>query len=94
MKEGLEILGVSQDELEEYLNPSEKNQNMFNNLNNILEGEDIQCDIILNLYNSLIDKISSLEKQLKINMITSNNSGFGPFTNTNMKMNTNKDDFI
>jgi chromosome segregation ATPase len=63
-KEGMDILGVSQDELHEYLNPSEK-VDMFDRLNSLLEKEIIEPETFLDIYHTLKDKIFGFEKILK-----------------------------
>jgi hypothetical protein len=63
-KEGMDILGVSHDELHEYLSPNEK-VNMFDKLNTLLDQEIIESDPFIEIYYTLKDKIFGYEKILK-----------------------------
>jgi chromosome segregation ATPase len=70
LKEGLDILGVTQDELEEYISPnyntSEKFE-IYDRVNSLLDSEKVEAETLMNLYNMLKEKISMIEKNIVLN---------------------------
>jgi hypothetical protein len=62
IQEGLNILGVTQDELDEYLSPK---ADLHEKVNQILSEEEIDSDRLIEIYYTLKEKIFEFEKILK-----------------------------
>ena len=66
-KEGLDILGVSPDELNEYLNPKD-DVNIYERICNLIESDDLNPDELVEIYYTIKDKIFDFQNILKKQM--------------------------
>jgi chromosome segregation ATPase len=90
MKEGLEILGVGNDDLDEYLNPniSNKKLDMFERINNLLETPNVEAENFIQICNTLKEGINNFTElkdnfnketsfqQINTTILNSNNNYF------------------
>ena len=65
MKEGMNILGVTENDVDDFLNPNNENYKVeiTERVNELLEseGKNFDCENIMNIYNLLKDKINQLQ---------------------------------